>query len=161
MGWLRTRVSLGAIAVLAVCFASRTYPAQTVKTMSLCALQETIAPGHHRHVRIAGIYSSGPESSTLDYPACHVAPFHDTRVDFDLRAEHNDKKLKKLLDHSQRVYLEAEGEFYGPPLPDPKLSEALQPGFPPHWGHLDCCRTRLVVYEIIEVKALPKNQTGK
>jgi hypothetical protein len=155
------RLSLGTIAVLSICFAGRTCSAQTVKTTSLCTLQENIAPGHHLHVRIAGIFTSGPESSTLDYPACQIAPYHDTWVDFDLRTERNDKKLKKLLEHSQRVYLEAEGEFYGPPLPDPKLPEALQQGSPPHWGHLGSCRTRLVVYAIIEVRALPKDQTGK
>jgi hypothetical protein len=78
-----------------------------------------------------------------------------TWVEFNLQVNRNHKKLREFLGHSQRVYLESEGEFYGPPLPDPKLTEALQKAFPLHWGHLGCCRTKLVVHEIREVKVAP------
>jgi len=77
-----------------------------------------------------------------------------------LQTKRNDNKLRKPLEHSQRVYLVTEGEFYGPPLPDPKLPEALQKGFLPHWGHLGCCRTKLVVHAIREVKAAPTDQSA-
>jgi hypothetical protein len=120
-----------------------------------CSLQKKVAQGEHIHARISGVYSVGPESSTLDDPACPVASYQSTWVEFDLKTKHNNKKLKELLEHSQRVYLVTEGDFYGPPLPDPKLPETLQKGFPPHWGHLACCRTKLVVHAIREVKAVP------
>jgi hypothetical protein len=145
---------LGIVAAI-TCFVAGTCLAQTVQEKSLCSLQEKVAQGEHIHVRISGVYSAGPENSTLDDPACPVAPYQSTWVEFDLQTKRNDKKLKELLEHSQRVYLATEGEFYGPPLPDPKLPETLQKGFPPHWGHLGCCRTKLVVHAIREVKAAP------
>ena len=126
------------------------------KESSLCKLQEKTAQGEHIKVRVRGVLSVGPEDSTLNDPACSVSPYSSTWVEFDLRSRSNEKKLKDLLDHSQTVYLTSEGEFYGPPLPDPKLSEALQKGFAPHWGHLGCCRTKLVVHSIREVKVAPE-----
>ena len=147
-GWQTMRV--GTMAAIA-CFVAGVCVAQTRQEMSLCDLQTKVAQGEHVHIRISGIYSAGPENSTLDDPACPVAPYQSTWVEFDLQRRHNDKKLKELLEHSRRVYLVAEGEFYGPPLPDPKLPERLQKGFPPRWGHLGCCRTRLVVHAIRKV----------
>jgi hypothetical protein len=153
------RLPLVTIAAIIICFASGTCLAQSVQEMSLCRLQEQVAQGAHIHVRISGVYTAGPESSTLDDPACPFAPYKSTWVDFDLKVKRNDKKLRKLLEHSQRVYLESEGEFYGPPLPDPNLPEALRKSFPPHWGHLGCCRTKLVVHLIRAVKAAPTGHT--
>jgi hypothetical protein len=147
--------------VAVACFVSGTCVAQTGQEMSLCSLQKKVAPGEHIHVRIAGLYSAGPENSTLDDPTCPVAPYQSTWVEFDLQTKRNDNKLRKLLEHSQRVYLVTEGEFYGPPLPDPKVPGALQKGFPPNWGHLGCCRTRLVVHAIREVKAAPPSAPPK
>jgi len=148
------------IVVPIVWFISGICLAQTAQEKSLCSLQETVAQGEHIHVRLSGVYSAGPENSTLDDPACPVAPYQSTWVGFDLQTKRNDKKLKELLEHSQRVYLVIEGEFYGPPLPDPKLPETLQRRFPPHWGHLGCCRTKLVVHVIREVKAVPTGHTS-
>jgi hypothetical protein len=128
--------------------------------MSLCSLQKNVAQGEHIHVRISGVYSVGPENSTLDDPACAVAPYQSTWVEFDLQTKHNDKKLKELLEHSQRVYLATEGELYGPPPPDPKLPEALKKVFSPRWGHLGCCRTKLVVHVILDVKAVSTGQAS-
>ena len=150
---MNMRLSWGTMAAIVVCFVAGTCHAQSVQEMSLCSLQEKVAPGTHIHVRISGVYSAGPENSTLDDPACPFAPYKSTWVDFDLKVKRNDKKLRKLLAHSQRVYLESEGEFYGPPLPDPNMPEGLQKGFPPHWGHLGCCRTKLVVHLIRDVRA--------
>jgi hypothetical protein len=143
------------IAAAITCFIAGTCLAQTGQEMSLCSLQERVAEGEHIHVRTSGVYSVGPENSTLDDPLCPVAPYQSTWVEFDLKTKRNDKKLKDLLDHSHRVYLAAEGELYGPPLADPKLPETLQKSFPPRWGHLGCCRTRLVVHVIHQVKAVP------
>jgi hypothetical protein len=149
------------MAVLAICFVAGTCVAQTVdKVSSLCSLQAKTAQGEHFSVRVSGTYSVGPENSTLDDPACPFAPYQSTWVEFDLQAKRNDKKLKDLLEHSQRVYLVTEGEFYGPPLPDPKLPKAFQKEFPPQWGHLGCCRTKLVVHKIREVKDAPEQEQG-
>ncbi len=153
------RLPLVAITVIMICFITRTCFAQSVQQASLCSLQEKVAPGEHIHVRISGVYSVGPENSTLDDPACPVTPYQSTWVEFDLQTKRNHKKLKELLEHSQRAYLTSEGEFYGPPLPDPKMPEAVQKGFPPHWGHLGCCRTKLVIHSIREVKAVPTDHT--
>lgn len=135
-----------------ICFAAGACFAQPPQQESLCSLQEKVAQGEHIHVRLSGVYSAGPENSTLDDPTCPVTPYQSTWVVLDLQTKRNDKKLRELLGHSQRVYLATEGEFYGPPLPDPKLPETLQKGFPPHWGHLGCCRTKLVVHKILDVK---------
>ena len=142
-----------AIGAITICFwaIAGTCSAQTVQNESLCVLQEKVAQGEHVNVRVSGVYSVGPENSTLDDPGCPVTPYRSTWVVFDLRTK-DKNKLRKLLQHSQRVYLVAEGEFYGPPLPDPKLPEVLQKGFPPHWGHLGCCRTKLVIRAIKEVR---------
>ena len=95
-----------------------------------------------------GVLSIRPENWTLDNPACSDFPNSSTWVEFDLRSKSNEQKLKDLLVHSQRVYLTSEGEFYGPPLPAAKLTEGLQKGLPPLWGHLGCCRTKLVVHAV-------------
>jgi hypothetical protein len=150
------RLSPYAMGAIAICFVAGTSFAQAGHKMSsLCRLQEGIGQGEHISVRVSGAYSVGPENSTLDDSACPVVPYQSTWVEFDLQTNRNDKKLRKLLEHSQRVYLVSEGEFYGPPLPDPKLPEELQKGFPGHWGHLGCCRTKFVVHVIREVKATP------
>ena len=123
---------------------------------SLCLLQKSVRDGDHEAVRVSGVFSEGLERGTLDDSAC---PKESTWVELSLRSERNKKKLRRLLDRSRQAYVVFEGEFYGPPLPDPKLPEALQKGFPPHWGHLGCCRTKLVVYAIREVKAAPADPT--
>jgi len=136
--------------------------AQTADTVSsLCSLREKTAQGKHVKVLVRGVLSIRPENWTLDDPACSVSPYSSTWVEFDLRSKSNERKLKDLLVHSQRVYLTSEGEFYGPPLPDPKLTEALQKGFPPHWGHLGCCRTKLVVHAIHEISPTPNTFPDK
>jgi hypothetical protein len=136
--------------------------AQTADTVSsLCSLREKTAQGKHVKVLVRGVLSIRPENWTLDDPACSVSPYSSTWVEFDLRSKSNERKLKDLLVHSQRVYLTSEGDFYGPPLPDPKLTEALQNGSPPHWGHLGCCRTKLVVHAIREISPTPNTFPDK
>jgi hypothetical protein len=148
---------LGILAAI-TCSIAGTCLAQAGRDMSLCSLQNKVAQGEHIHVRTSGVYSVGPENSTLVDPTCPVAPYQSTWVEFDLKTKRNDKKLKDLLEHSQKVYLATEGDLYGPPLPDPKLPETLQKGFPPHWGHLGCCRTKLVVHVIREVALAPPSK---
>lgn len=149
---------LGRIGAISIWFFAGACLAQNARELSLCNLQEKVAQGEHIHVRISGVYSGGPENSKLDDPACPIAPYQSTWVEFDLQAKRNEKKLWKVLEHSKSVYLVSDGEFYGPPMPDPKLPEPLQKEFPPHWGHLGCCRTKLVVKVIQDVKTLPSDQ---
>jgi hypothetical protein len=152
------RLPLRTIGVIAVCFTVGICFAQTQPEMSsLCNLQEKVAQGEHIKVRVSGIYSVGPESFSLD-DSCPVAPYRNTWVELELQSTRNKKELSKLVDRSGRAYVVFEGEFYGPPLPDPKLPEALRKAYHPNWGHLNCCSTKLVVSAIREVKVAPPAQ---
>jgi hypothetical protein len=153
------RLPLRTIGAIVMCFAAGMCLAQTqLQTSSLCNLQEKVGQGEHTKVRVSGVYSRGLENSTLDDPACPVVPYQSTWVDLALQSKQNQKKLDQLLDKSGRASVVFEGEFYGSPLPDPKLPESLQKGFPPHWGHLGCCRTKLVVHVIREVTVAPPDK---
>ncbi len=121
------------------------------ETASLCSLQQKVAEGHHETVRVSGIFSQG----TLEDAAC---PKESTWVEFDLRSEQNKEKLRKLLDRSRRAYVVVEGEFYGPPLPDPNLPVAIRKSYHPGWGHLAAFKTKLVVHAIREVTAVPNGK---
>ncbi len=121
---------------------------------SLCLLQQKITEGNHETVRVFGIFSEGLERGTLQDAAC---PRESTWVELDLRSEQNKEKLRRLLDRSRRAYVVVEGEFYGPPLPDPKLPEAIRKSYHPGWGHLAAFKTKLVVHSIRDVKAASKD----
>ena len=149
----RLRLSWAMMVLTAICSFPAISHTQDTQTTSLCRLQETVAPGTHIHVRVSGIYSAGPENSALDDPTCSFAPYKSTWVDFELKQKRNDKKLRELLKHSKDIHLESEGEFYGPPVPDKNLPEGLQKV--PRWGHLGCCRTKLVIHVIWNVKSAP------
>jgi hypothetical protein len=82
-----------------------------------------------------------------------------TWVELDLRSERNKQKLRRLLNHSRRAYGVVEGEFYGPPLPDPKLPEAIKRDYHPGWGHIGAFKTKLVVHVIRDVKPAPTPTT--
>jgi hypothetical protein len=127
------------------------------KMSSLCNLQQKAVPGEHMSVQISGVYTQGLENSLLDDPTCPVTPYQSTWVELALQSKRNQKKLKEVLDKSGRASVVFEGEFYGSPLPDPKLPDIVQKDFPPHWGHLGCCRTKLVVHLIREVSVAPSS----
>ncbi len=142
--------------VLVLCLLAESCLGQSASTdirdVSLCLLQESVRQGEHETVRVSGIFSEGLELGILDDAAC---PKESTWVELELRSKRNREKLSRLLDHSRRAYVVFEGEFYGPPLPDPKLPESIRNAYHPNWGHLNCCTTRLVVHAIREVKAAP------
>jgi hypothetical protein len=125
------------------------------KVTSLCLLQERATEGSREAVRVAGLFSAGLELGTLDDDACSKEA---TWVELALRSEQNKAKLRKLLDRSHRAYVVFEGEFYGPPPPDPKLPEVIRKNYHPGWGHLGAFRTKLVVYAIREVRAAPNER---
>jgi len=130
---------------LAQTVASKTGP----NTASLCDLQKRVAEGEHETARVSGLYGPGLDRTVLEGVGCST---ESTWVELDLRSQENKKKLREQLDHSRRAYVVVEGEFYGPPLPDPKLPEAIKKNYRPGWGHLAAFRTKLVVHVICEVK---------
>ena len=95
-----------------------------LEAMSLCSLQQKAAEGNHEAVRVAGIFSEGLDLGTLQDVTC---PNEITWVELDLRSRRNKGKLRSLLYHSRQAYVVLDGEFYGPPVPDPKLPEAIIP----------------------------------
>jgi hypothetical protein len=101
-------------------------------------------------VRVSGVFSEGLERGVLVDAAC---PSNYTWVELDLRSEQNKEKLRKILNHSRSANVVFDGEFYGPPLPDPKLPEAIRKSYHPGWGHLGAFKTQIVVREICEVEA--------
>jgi hypothetical protein len=133
---------------LAQTAAPKTGPTAT----SLCDLQKKVADGEQETVRVSGVYGPGLDHTVLKDAAC---PRASTWVELALRSKENKEKLRKLLDRSRRAYVVVEGEFYGPPLPDPKLPEALKKNYHPGWGHLAAFKTKLVVHVIRDVKPAP------
>jgi len=51
-----------------------------------------------------------------------------------------------------------EGALYGPPLPDPKLPDAIRKVYHPGWGHLGAFQTKLDVHTIRTSRSL-RHQT--
>ena len=130
-------------------------PANTEVT-SLCSLQSTVAEGKHKTVRVSGVYGPSLNYTVLEDPAC---PNETTWVELGLRTNRNRAKLRRMLDHSRRAYVELDGEFYGPPVPDPKLPESIRKSYHPGWGHLAAFRTKLIVHAIRAVEAAPTKST--
>ena len=127
-----------------------------LKAASLCSLNQMVAAGTHRTVRVSGIFSLGMDLGTLQDATC---PKEITWIELDLQSKRNKEKLRRLLDRSGRAYVVFDGEFYGPPMPDPKLPEAIKKSYQPGWGHLAAFRTKLVVYTIRRVSAVPPKRT--
>jgi hypothetical protein len=137
-------------------------PAQSAGTQpelnvaSLCVLQKQVAEGTHEAVRVSGIYGPSLDHTVLEEPSCSD---EGTLVELELVSNQNEGKLRKMLEHSRRAYAVVEGEFYGPPLPDPKLPGALKKDYHPGWGHLAAFRTKLVIHVIRDVKPAPASTT--
>lgn len=144
---LFTTVSLFAAALLAQTTAGLT-------TESLCVLQKKLGSGDHETVRVSGVYGPGLDHTVLEDPAC---PTEGTWIELDLRSDHNEEKLRRLVNRSRHAYVVVEGEFYGPPVPDPKLPEAIRRDYQPGWGHLSAFKTKLVVHVIRDVKPASKS----
>ncbi len=119
---------------------------------SLCSLQQKVTEGNHESVRVSGIFREGLDLGTLQDVSC---PNEITWVELDLRSGRNKGKLRSLLYHSRQAYVVLDGEFYGPPVPDPKLPEAIRKSYHPGWGHLAAFKTKLVVHAIRDVKVVP------
>ena len=147
---------IAALLVMAGMCLGQPAPKEQQETVSLCSLQQKIGAGDHESVRVSGIYSAGPDRGVLEDAACSK---EGTWVELDLKSEQNKQKLSEVFDHSRSAYVVFEGEFYGPPLPDPKLPESIRKSYHPGWGHLAAFKTKLVVHAIHEVKATPPDHT--
>ena len=119
---------------------------------SLCFLEQSAREGSHMTVRVSGVYGPGLDHTVLEEPSCIAA---GTWVELALQSDQNKEQLRKLLDRSHRAYVVVEGEFYGPPLPDPMLPEAIRKDYHPGWGRLGAFRTKLVVHAIKSVQPAP------
>jgi hypothetical protein len=111
-------------------------------------------------VIVSGIYrgglgDSGPAMGTLSDPAC---PEETAWVEIMLKSSTNRNQLNTVLSKSDGAHVVFEGEFYGPPVPDPKLPEAMRKNSHPGWGHLGAFKTKLVVRVIRDAKAAPTTQ---
>jgi len=124
---------------------------------SLCSLQQNVGQGNHERVRVAGLYGPGLDRTTLEDPVCSGK---STWIELDLQSKRNREKLRRLLQHSKPVYVVLDGDFYGPPMPDPKLPKAILKSYRPGWGHLAAFPTKLVVHAIREVRTVATGQNG-
>jgi len=131
--------------------------AQGPQAASLCSLQQKIGAGDHESVRVSGRYGPGLDRTVLEEPSCSG---EGTWVELELQSNQNKEKLRKMLGHSRQAYVVVEGEFYGPPLPDPKLPEAIRKSYHPGWGHLAAFKTKLVVHAIRDVQPAAPDHTG-
>lgn len=138
------------------CFAQ----AKEKESKSLCSLQQNAAEGSSQTVRVSGLYGPSLDHAVLEEPSCSN---EGTWVELELQSNQNKKELRKILDRSRRAYVVFEGDFYGPPIPDPKLPEAFRKSYHPGWGHLAAFKTKLVVHTIREVKAVETDhsETGE
>lgn len=150
-------IGLLSIGLIANVGAAQSIP---VASSSLCDLQTKMALGEHRTVRVEGIYSAGLESQFLVAERCNGAR---TKVDFDLknrrlwttlvRMTNKTDSKRHVVGAADSVLVVFEGEFYGPPKPDPGLPENIRRAYHPGWDHE--AMTKIVVHEIISVKNAP------
>jgi hypothetical protein len=150
------------IGLLSICLVAGTGFCQTNPPhTSLCDLQSTVAAGEHVTVTLSGEYlgglgDSGRGMGVLEDSSC---PAQYAWVEIESQSKLNRKKLHGLLDRANRAYVVFEGDLYGPPLPDPKLPDALRKASNPGWGHLGAFKIKLVVHTIRSVAiAPPSNQ---
>jgi hypothetical protein len=129
----------------------------------LCELQVKVAQGEHRTVRVTAVYEAGLEGQYLVDPGCSG---RSTDIEFALKSHHLWKQLVQMSNKSNDrrrasgdsdpVLVLFEGEFYGPPVPDPKLPEEIRKNYHPGWDNKNSM-TKLVVRTIQSVQALPPN----
>jgi hypothetical protein len=146
------------IGTLTICLVAGTCFGQSKQShTSLCSLQGKVAEGDQISVKVSGVYEGGLGESglamgLLEDSSC---PDQNAWVEIVLQSKVNRKKLISLLDRSDRAYVVFEGDLYGPPLPDPKLPDAIRKVYHPGWGHLGAFRTKLIVHVIRYAAAVP------
>jgi hypothetical protein len=125
------------------------------QVVPLCELQTKLAQGEHRNVRVEGVYDSGTDVRYLVSSGCSG---RSTLIKFELRTHRLWKRLLRLSKGRIRGYGEPvlvvfEGEFYGPPVPDPSLPEPFRSNYHPGWDYN--ASTKMVVHVIRSVEPLP------
>jgi hypothetical protein len=130
----------------------------------LCELQTKLTQGEHRNVRVEGVYLFGIEGQYLVTSDCSG---RSTTIEFKLRTHRLVKQLVRLSNRTNTekhssgdgdpVLVVFEGEFYGPPVPDPKLPESFRKNYHPGWDPMNVSMTKMVVYAIQRVQPLPAN----
>jgi hypothetical protein len=126
----------------------------------LCELLTKLAQGEQRNVQVEGVYLSGID---LHYLVTSNCSGRSTRIEFELRTHRLWKELVRLSNrtdtnghvpgYGEPVLVVFEGEFYGPPVPDPKLPEAFRKNYHPGWDMN--ASTKMVVHAIQRVQPLP------
>jgi hypothetical protein len=117
---------------------------------SLCELQTKIVQGEHQSVRVEGVFLPG-----VDGQGALVAAGCDgrsTRIEFELQTRDGWQKLTRMSDKLGEVLVVFTGEFFGPPVPEPKLPDAIRKNYHPGWDYNSM--TKLVVHTILSVSAL-------
>ena len=152
MGGVLQTVGMMTVFLVAGTCSSQSKPALA----SLCSLGK-VTEGEHVSVTVSGVYEgglgdSGPAAGTLDDSAC---PEKIAWIEIELQTPNNRKKLSEILDKSGRAYVVFEGDFYGPPVPDPKLPDGIRKYSHPGWGHLGAFKTKFVVHAIRDVAVAP------
>jgi hypothetical protein len=158
---MRNVISLLVVLLFLVLVVSASAQDNSTKS-PLCELQEEVAQGEHRTVRVEGVYLAGMEGQYLVVAGCSG---RSTYVEFDLKSHRLWKRLVKISNRSNErkhvsgsgdpVLVVFEGEFYGPPVPDPRLPEAFRKIYHPPWDSQNASMTKLVVHAIDRAEPLP------
>lgn len=155
------RKELRVVGLLAMLVSAEQAVAQSnLPVSSLCDLQDKVARGEHQRVRVEGVFLPGMEGQYLVAANCSE---NSTSIEFDLKTHRNLKTLwrmarnpregKNVHGDGQPVLVVFEGEFYGPPVPDPKLPPAISKVYHPGWDNN--AMTKLDVSSIQSVKPVP------
>jgi len=128
----------------------------------LCELQTKFAQGEHRNAQVQGVYLSGIEGQYLVTSNCSGK---STYIEFELRTHQLQKQFVRLSNRTNTkkhvsgdgdpVLVVFEGEFFGPPAPDPKLPDAFRKNYHPGWDPKNASMTKMVVHAIQRVQLLP------
>jgi hypothetical protein len=155
------RKGLRIAGLLAIMAARYTMAESNPPVSSLCDLQVRLAQGEHLTVRVEGVYLAGLEGQLFVAAGCSD---RSTDIEFALKSHRLWTRLQQMSNKSndQRhvsgdgdpVLVVFDGEFYGPPVPDPKLPEAIRKNYHPGWDNNNSM-TKLVVQAIQSVGPLP------
>lgn len=137
-------------------------PSADSQIIPLCELQTKLAQGEHRAARVEGVFLSGLEGQYLVGSGCSG---RSTWIEFELKTHRLWKHLMRLSNRTNTdkhvsgdgdpVLVLFEGEFYGPPVPNPKLPEGIRKNYHPGWDPMNASMTRMVVHVIRRVQPLP------